>query len=381
MVIAVIGAGMIGAAAARHLAQGGHAVVLIGPPEPQDKAAHPGVFGSHYDEGRITRALDPWPFWSRASRASIARYSQIEADSGLRFFHQTGTVMAGAEDSPYIRRLCDVQQQQGLACDALRGPELAARFPFFRFDPGTLALHETEGAGHINPRMLVRAQMRLAEKAGARLLPDIVSGIDETPAGLRIRTDRGEVQANQALVAAGGFANMVLPEPLPLTVFARTVVLLELDAAETARLAAMPSLIWLEPDGNDPYLLPPIRYPDGRVYLKMGGDTVDVVLRDTQDIKDWFRGGGNPAVGRMLAGQVSARMPGLRIASAHVQPCITTFTPRNVPALERLGARLSVAVGGCGRGAKCSDELGRLGAELALGRALPDWAQEAALPV
>lgn len=380
MVIAVIGAGMIGAAAARHLAQAGHAVVLIGPPEPQDKASHPGVFASHYDEGRITRALDPWPFWSRASQASIARYHQIEADSGLRFFHQTGTVMAGVEDSPYIARLRAVQQQGDLPCDVLQGQELAARFPFFRFDPGALALHETQGAGHINPRVLVRAQMRIAEQAGARILPDTVLGLDETPTGLRIRTDQGDVLANQALVAAGGFANMILPEPLPLTIYARTVVLLELDEAEAARLAAMPSLIWLEPDGNDPYLLPPIRYPDGRVYLKMGGDTVDVILRDTQDIKDWFRAGGNPAVGRMLADQVRARMPGLRVTSSHVQPCITTFTPRNIPALERVGPRLSVAVGGCGRGAKCSDELGRLGAELALGRSLPEWAQQAALP-
>lgn len=271
MVIAVIGAGMIGAAAARHLAQAGHAVVLIGPPEPQDKATHPGVFASHYDEGRITRALDPWPFWSRASQASIARYHQIEADSGLRFFHQTGTVMAGDEGSPYIARLRAVQQQGNLPCEVLQGQDLAGRFPFFRFDPGTLALHETQGAGHINPRVLVRAQIRIAEQAGARILPDTVLGLDETPAGLRIRTDQGDVLANQALVAAGGFANMILPEPLPLTVYARTVVLLELDAEEAARLAAMPSLIWLEPDGNDPYLLPPIRYPDGRVYLKMGG--------------------------------------------------------------------------------------------------------------
>jgi sarcosine oxidase len=166
---------------------------------------------------------------------------------------------------------------------------------------------------------------------------------------------------------------------LPLTVYARTVVLLELEAGEAARLAAMPSLLWLEPDGNDPYLLPPIRYPDQRIYLKMGGDVVDVVLRDTQDMQDWFRSGGNRSVGRMLEAQVRAQMPGLRVQSAHVQPCVTTFTPQNIPALERISPRLSVAVGGCGRGAKCSDELGRLGAELALGRALPDWAREAAV--
>lgn len=44
MVIAVIGKGMIGAAAARHLALMGEEVLLIGPDEPQDYASHPGVF-------------------------------------------------------------------------------------------------------------------------------------------------------------------------------------------------------------------------------------------------------------------------------------------------------------------------------------------------
>jgi len=59
MHIAVIGRGLIGSAAARHLAKAGHAVTLIGPDEPADRKAHRGVFASHYDEGRITRALDP----------------------------------------------------------------------------------------------------------------------------------------------------------------------------------------------------------------------------------------------------------------------------------------------------------------------------------
>jgi sarcosine oxidase len=380
LVIAVVGAGMIGAAAARHLAQAGHQVVLIGPPEPQDKSRHDGVFASHYDEGRITRALDPWPFWSRVSRASIARYRQIEADSGVLFFHEVGTVLAGEETSPYITRLREVQKQDDIPCETLQDVALAARFPYFRFMDRTLALHEAQGAGYINPRALVRAQISIACKSGARILPDTVLGLEETADGVSIRTDQGRILANQVLVAAGGFANSVLPTPLPLTVFARTVVLLEVDANEAARLSAMPSLIWLEPDGNDPYLLPPIRYPDGRTYLKMGGDVVDVVLPDAAAIKDWFRSGGNPAVGQMLEAQVRARMPDLRIISRHVQPCVTTFTPQNIPALERLSPRVSVAVGGCGRAAKCSDELGRLGAELALGRTLPAWALEAALP-
>ncbi|MGR3462778.1 MAG: hypothetical protein ACU0AX_01555 [Roseovarius sp.] len=40
-----------------------------------------------------------------------------------------------------------------------------------------------------------------------------------------------------------------------------------------------------------------------------------------------------------------------------------------------LSDRIGVATAGCGRGAKCSDELGRLGAETILGHTLPCPAQ------
>ena len=55
--LAVIGRGMIGAAAARHLSKMGHDVALIGPDEPADFSRHDGVFGSHYDEGRIEGSI------------------------------------------------------------------------------------------------------------------------------------------------------------------------------------------------------------------------------------------------------------------------------------------------------------------------------------
>ena len=67
---AVLGSGLIGSAAARHLATLGHDVTLIGPGEPADWGAHGGVFASHYDEGRITRGIEFTPFWAEVSRAS-----------------------------------------------------------------------------------------------------------------------------------------------------------------------------------------------------------------------------------------------------------------------------------------------------------------------
>lgn len=374
MTIAIIGAGLIGAAAARHLALAGHDVTLIGPAEPADKRSHGGVFASHYDEGRITRGLDPWHFWSRVSRASIARYADIEAQSGIRFYTEAGAMLAGPAEGDYIRRVDAVAAEDGIDAERLSGAVLAERFPYFYFPDGTLALYEATNAGYISPRRLAAAQAEAARRAGARVIRATVHGIDEAGGAVSIATDDGVVQADRVLVAAGGFTNMVLPTPLPISVYARTVALFEIDEAEAARLAGQPSLIYLKPNGEDPYLLPPIRYPDGRIYLKLGGDPSDDLLADTEAMQAWFRTGGSAEVGAWLHAQVLERMPGLAIRSVRTDACVTTYTARDTPIIGRVSDRVAVASAGCGRGAKCSDELGRLGAEAMLGTCDPELA-------
>ena len=378
MTIAVIGRGLIGSAAARHLAEAGHEVLLIGPEEPADKRAHRGVFGSHYDEGRITRGLDPYAFWSRVSRASIARYREIEAKSGVPFYTEVGVLMAGPVAGRFIQDVDQVRREAGIEATRYEGAALAERFPYFAFPPDTMALHEPKGAGHISPRRLVRAQTIAAERAGARLMAATVSAVEEAGDGVRIVTDQGEVRVERALVAAGGFTNMMLAEPLPLSVYARTVALFEVDEAEAARLRTMPSMIFLKPNGEDPYMLPPIRYPDGKFYLKLGGDPEDVPLKDAEAIGAWFRTGGSAQVEAALEAHMRARMPDLNIRAVRRDACVTTYTPNNRPIIDRISDRVAVAVAGCGRAAKNSDELGRMGGAALFGETDPECSLAAA---
>ena len=66
----IIGRGMMGAAAARHLSAIADGIALIGPREPAERKSHDGVFASHYDEARITRTFDGNLAWgSFAARA------------------------------------------------------------------------------------------------------------------------------------------------------------------------------------------------------------------------------------------------------------------------------------------------------------------------
>ena len=88
--VAVVGKGMIGSAAARHLAQQTDGVALIGPDEPPVRADHHDVFGSHYDEGRIYRVLDGDPIWARLAERSMRPYAEIEVASGIPFHERSG---------------------------------------------------------------------------------------------------------------------------------------------------------------------------------------------------------------------------------------------------------------------------------------------------
>src|SRR5436190_1901187 len=81
--VAVVGLGLIGSGALRHLAATGAEVLGVGPAEPAAFGDHRGAFASHYDSGRITRHLDPRREWAVLAGRSIAGYAALEAASGI----------------------------------------------------------------------------------------------------------------------------------------------------------------------------------------------------------------------------------------------------------------------------------------------------------
>ncbi|MHC2335325.1 NAD(P)/FAD-dependent oxidoreductase [Bradyrhizobium sp. USDA 4454] len=365
--LAVIGRGLIGSAAARHLSKMGHDVALIGPDEPADFARHDGVFGSHYDEGRITRVYDPQAFWRQMNRAAIARYGEIAAESGVDFYCEVGALHVGDSETTDVTSVGEVCADEEISCEAYQDAELAERFPFLTSTAGMLGYFEPRNAGYISPRRLVRAQTIAAERAGARIINEPALGISESGSGVTIRTRSGGVEAERVLVAAGGHTQSLLGRSMGFTVYGRTVALFRLGTAEVQRLAGMPSMRCLGPKGDNPYILPPIRYPDGQAWLKLGGDPVDIRLEGEADIKDWFRSGGSVPVADRLQAQILDRIRDLRFEERRVVPCMTTFGDTGLPSIGPLSERVTVAFGCYGKSAKCSDELGRLGGMALLG--------------
>ncbi|MBV6632801.1 MAG: FAD-dependent oxidoreductase [Alphaproteobacteria bacterium] len=368
----VVGAGLMGAAAARHLAKSDASVLLLGPGEPADKRRHQGVFASHYDEARITRHLDPRPGWATVSARAIHRYAEIEREGGESFFHEVGSLMVGPSDgdgSAYFKGAEAVGLERGLEFSVLDNQALAANFPIFSFPDDVYALWEPRGAGYINPRGHVAAESKAAVAAGAVRVDAEVSQLEEAPEGVTVTCVNGErFQASKVVVAAGAFSRELLPQPIQMDVFARTVAFLELDDVEAERLKAMPSLIYQPPDMSfNPYILPPVRYPDGKIYIKIGGDPDDQLLQSNAEISEWFRSDGNLEVRDFQVEQLLRFMPDLRYRSVSSASCVTSFTKTLRPLIYHQTDRIVALTGGNGVGAKCGDELGRLGAAEALG--------------
>jgi sarcosine oxidase len=376
----IIGRGMMGAAAARHLAAVTDGVALIGPDEPKDPARHEGVFASHYDEARITRTIDPDPVWALLAKRSIARYPQIAAESGVEFFHEAGCLMVGPQRGgrdPYVANICAAAERVGARTEILAADGLAARFPYFSFGTACEGVFEAADAGYVNPRRLVEAQSVLAKKAGATLIPETAVTVREVSGGAVVTTAEGrEFKAEKVLVAAGGFsiAENLLPRPVDLKVYARTVAFFEILDADLGRFGGMPSLIHQPDDPADHiYLLPPVRYPDGKTYLKIGGDPDDLLLPSEPEVRSWFRSGGRASTRDHLWRIVEGLVPDLAGTAPTMAACVTSFTPGNYPAIGAVSNCISVLTGGCGAAAKSSDEIGRLGAELLIeGRILDE---------
>jgi sarcosine oxidase len=147
------------------------------------------------------------------------------------------------------------------------------------------------------------------------------------------------------------------------------VVFFELDEARQKHFAGIPSTVLLEENEDDiVYILPPVLYPDGKVYLKIGGENEKGVLNSLPEARDWFHSDGTPEQLPMLSEIACRLMPALKGAPVSSAACVATMTASGYPYIGYSDQpNVAVLTGGNFVSAKSSDELGRLGAELLAG--------------
>ena len=233
-----------------------------------------------------------------------------------------------------------------------------------------MVLHEAGEAGYINPRSLVDAQVKITAEQGADVVCETVVELDPNGNGVALTTDGGQtIRAKQVLVAAGAWTEFLTGAELNLLPTPRTVVLAQIDSAEAERLRNMPTIIWYEgihnPDIEGVYILPPIKYPDGNTYIKLGGNLFQHSYpQSANDLNQWFQGNGSAIEARALEYELRRVVPGLRTDAVHINTCVVTKrTNGDVPVIEPIvDGKVMVATAGLGAAAKSSNEIGRLAA-------------------
>lgn len=392
---AVVGNGLIGSAAARHIAYGGAPLLVLGPDEPVDWKRHDGVFSSHYDSGRITRTLDTDYIWGLIADRSIKRYRHIEEESGIKFARMVGCLKVVPDNDwgrQYIAANDAVGKQLGSDFEKVTRADLNRYFPYLNFPKNSIGIFERSTAGLIDPRQMKRAQNAIAEKHGATICRETVvnrsdanrSSANRSDAnlsdgnrvhfpnngGIILSTESGrELHVENLLVTAGAFSNFfnLLPRKLSLTVRAETTVLGEVSPGE---LQEMPSIIWFLEDNaisSYVYLVPPVMYPDGKYRIKIGGDSErDHTFTDLERIAEWFHSDGGEATRRVFTESLKSLLPEVDFVSWQSKPCVITDTVTERPYIGKVAEHVYVATGGCGAAAKSSDEIGRVGAEFML---------------
>ena len=379
--VAVVGLGLIGAGALRHLAADGVDVVGVGPPEPDPGtwATHLGPFASHYDSGRITRLLDARFEWAELAARAIAEYPAIERDGGFAFHTPASTVFASA-DADHIARLDAVGRRVGARHEVLGSA--ATGLPTtddgrvlvadgrLALPTGSTVVAEPGPAGFVDPRRMLAAQLAAAARHGARVVRAAAVDVARRDGAWRVTTADGQVvEAQRVLVATGAHTGELAPlvGRFPSRVRPETVVIATLAEPEAQRLAGIPSVLshLTGTSFADLYQVPPTRYPDATIGLKLGA-----TLREWEPLADgtarraWMAGRDHERWLPELRSLVEDLVPGVRAEAWTTKPCMITDTPSGLPTVDHVDDGLVVAAGGNGYAAKSADAIGALAATL-----------------
>ncbi|HEY4252616.1 MAG TPA: FAD-dependent oxidoreductase [Roseomonas sp.] len=364
----VLGAGIMGLAAAWALAGQGYAVTLL------DQDPVPNPRGASHDHHRLIRhAYGAEAGYMRMVDHAYAAWDRLWAELGEVLHVETGVLALADAPGGWLAASRAALLAGGHAPETLPGPEVATRFPMLDAAGIADAFHMPEGGVLLADRILASLARLLAAR-GARFLRGRATAVDPGRAAIRM-ADGNEHRADLLVVAAGPWAPRLLPALAPRVVPSRQVlVLLQPPPAHRAAWQAAPMLLDLAEDGGF-YAVPPV----AGTPLKIGDHRFSR-RGDAEDDR-----AATPAEAREILDFARHRIRGLdayRVVDARA--CYYDVTIDEHFVLEPLTPRCFVMSGFSGHGFKFAPLLGlalaRTAGDAALARALPGWAAGEAPP-
>ena len=366
--VAVVGLGAMGAAALYQLAR--RRVDCLG----VDVHRPPHAFGSSHGETRITRCAvgegsDYVPFALESHKI----WRELEATTGVQLLDECGCLIMASPGlsaqhhgtSDLVGRSINSARAAGIAHDTLTGDDVMARFPQIRNASGATAYYEP-GGGYVFPERCIEVQLAEAERHGGQIVTARVHAVRQGSAGVTIISDAGEIEAERAIVAAGGWTGPLMGAPFDRLLTVRRQVLHWYPVDETAYAPGrFPTIIWMHGEDQEDYFYGFPALP-GSGLLKAATEQYGIATK--ADALDRHV---KPSEGAALhARSLATRLTGIGPVAARSAACLYTVTPDsgfiidNHPAMDRVtvvsacsghGFKHSAAIGAALARAQCGE--------------------------
>lgn len=375
----IIGRGLIGSAAAKYISRSQKNVALIGPDEAT--ALEQGiVFASHYDRARIQRIVGKDSIETLLNLQSAQQHSALEKESGVKYHVGDGCLLVKTNDNEaYLNHYQEEAKKFHIDFQIFNNASQLKTFNANLYFPDSAkGIYEPAPSGHINPRLLIKAQSEVFKKNGGEIFNTTVSDVSFENNVIKITCIDDQIfYAKKVLLSPGSFINFLnlLQKKLVLKVKSETTIWVKVKEEEAQRLSSLPPLLYKidEPEVQDIYLIRPLQYPDGNFYLKMGANIPnDIYFNCLPEIQQWFKIGNKNDNRPQLVNALKSILPGISIEEVQEKRCIVCYTQHNKPYIGPIENGLFVASGGNGYGAMSSDTLGKIAASVLLKNNFPD---------
>src|SRR5512144_3285978 len=117
--VAIVGAGIMGAAAAHELALEGASVAVF------DQAALPNPRAASIDHSKVFRFAYPDPLYVKLAVDALKRWRLLESQSGKRLLTQTGALLLGKREPSFETDCHQAMRSLGLESEKLDSRESA----------------------------------------------------------------------------------------------------------------------------------------------------------------------------------------------------------------------------------------------------------------
>lgn len=202
--VIVLGAGVMGSAAAYQLAKAGQQVVVL----EQFEVDHQN--GSSVDASRIFRYAYDRPDYVALARAAYPMWQALEEESGQRLMQYTGALDFGRAVSPTLQAFKNTLTVTCIAHEWLDPAEVSRRFPQFRLDEDMMGLYHAE-AGYLAAGRCVLTLAQMAQKHGAVFQTNTrVQRIEAQADSVTVYTEKETYTAARLIVTAGSWAGPLL---------------------------------------------------------------------------------------------------------------------------------------------------------------------------